>query len=311
MLAKACPFYYNTGMNRLPFEKRLRALNMLVEGSSMRSVSRTVGVSVNTVNRLLVAAGQACAEYHDQTVRDVAARHIECDDIWSFCYAKDSHLVTALAPPPEAGSVWTWTALDTDSRSIISWLLGDRGFDTAIEFMADLRSRVINRPQITTDGLWAYEEAVDRAFGRDVDFAQLVKEFSRADSDEGGLRSQQYVSGSRKIARSGNPNLDWASTSLVERHNLTMRMCIRRFSRKTNGFSKKFENHRHALALYFVWYNFCRPHMTLNERHGYDVTPAMEAGLTSYPHGLDWLVKLVEGKYPQPGPRGPYRRKGQ
>ena len=197
--------------------------------------------------------------------------------------------------------MWTWTALDTDSKLIVSWMVGSRDADTGIEFMDDLRSRLANRVQLTTDGHRAYLEAVEGAFGGAVDYAQLVKLYGKAGEEEERRYSPSVCVGTRKAVVVGSPNLAEASTSLVERHNLTMRMSLRRFTRLTNAFSKKLENHCHALALYFVWYNWMRPHMSLG------MTPAMAAGLTDHVYSKEWLSDLVSAQYPKLGPRGPYR----
>ena len=255
-------------MNRLPRDKRKAILSLLVEGASLRSITRIVGVSINTVTKLLVDAGTVAAAHHDAAVRGVRAKHIQADEIWSFCYAKDKNVEGAKAAPEGAGDVWTWTALDTDSRLIVSYTVGARGEVTAGAFMRDLRARIAGPVQISTDGLNVYPEAVIRAFGPSADYAQLV-----------------YAT---KTAISGEPAMDDVSTSYVERQNLTMRMSMRRFTRKTNGFSKKLENHLHMLRLYFLHYNFLRVHRSLR------VTPAMEAGLADRLLDLDWLVDRLE-----------------
>ena len=274
-------------MNRLPLAKRATILQLLVEGSSMRSTSRITGVSINTVAKLLVDAGRACAAFHEEHVVEVPARLVQCDEIWSFCYAKRRNVGNAVAAPDGAGDVWTWTALDPDSKLIVSWLVGSRDADTGIEFMDDLRGRLANRVQLTTDGHRAYLEAVEGAFGGDVDYAQLVKIYGKAEEEAERRYSPPVCIGTRKAVVVGSPDLAEASTSLVERHNLTMRMSMRRFTRLTNAFSKKLENHCHALALYFVWYNWVRPHKSLG------MTPAMAAGLAMQPYTWDWLVGLI------------------
>jgi IS1 family transposase len=291
-------------MNKLPLTKRVQILSMLVEGSSMRSISRVVGVSINTVTKLLVDAGTACAAYHDEHVRGVTASRIQCDEIWSFCYAKAKNVARAKAAPGDAGDVWTWSALDSDSKLVVSWLVGGRDSDYAIEFMDDLRSRLENRVQLTTDGHKAYLEAVEGAFGGDVDYAQLVKLYGEP-KEKGPERkySPSVCLGARKTAVEGNPDPACVSTSHVERHNLTMRMSMRRFTRLTNAFSKKVENHCHALALYFVWYNFCRIHKSLR------VTPAMAAGVTDTLRDMEWIAGLIDAVAPKPGRRGPYRKR--
>ena len=256
----------------------------------MRSISRVVGVSINTVTKLLVDAGEACQEYHDVAVRDVHARRVECDEIWSFCYAKEKTVAHAAAAPNGAGDVWTWTGIDRDSKLILSWAVSPgRGSEYAIELMDDLRSRLADRVQLTTDGHRAYLEAVEGAFGGDVDFAQLVKIYGPTQEAHQGRYSPAACLGATKTPVVGNPDRDSISTSIVERHNLTTRMSLRRFTRLTNAFSKKIENHHHAVALYTVWYNFCRPHKSLKGD-----TPAMAAGLAEEPRELVWIVDLIE-----------------
>lgn len=292
-------------MNKLPTHKRAMILNMLIEGMSMRSISRTVGVSINTVTKLLVEAGEACAAYHDVTVRNVNARQVQCDEIWSFCYAKDKNVKTAKAAPEGAGDVWTWTAIERDHKMILSYEVGDRSGATAIEFMDDLRSRLANRVQLTTDGHKAYLEAVEGAFGGDVDYAMLIKLYGDATGTRGHERkySPAECTGARKEMISGYPVKELVSTSHVERQNLTMRMGMRRFTRLTNGFSKKLENHLHMLSLYFVHYNFVRIHKSLK------MTPAMAAGVSDTLHDMEWIVGLIDAAVPAPKPRGPYRKK--
>lgn len=290
-------------MNKLPVSKRIQILSMLVEGMSMRSVSRIADVSINTVTKLLVDAGNACAKYHDEHVREVKASRVQCDEIWSFCYAKKKNVPAAKAAPEGAGDVWTWTALDSDSKLIVSYLVGGRDSDYAIEFMDDVRKRLANRVQLTTDGHRAYLDAVEGAFGGDVDYAQLVKLYGKSPESAKGRYSPAECQGAIKTPRSGKPDYKHISTSHVERQNLTMRMCMRRFTRLTNGFSKKLENHIHMLSLYFVHYNFCRIHKTLK------VTPAMEAGLTNTVHDMEWIVGLIDENAPTPKKRGPYKKR--
>ncbi len=291
-------------MNKLPTYKRVMILNMLIEGMSMRSISRTVGVSINTVTKLLVEAGEACAAYHDTTVRNVGSTHVECDEIWSFCYAKGKNVPTAKAAPDGAGDVWTWTAIDADSKMILSYEVGDRSAETAHEFMFDLRNRLSNRVQLTTDGHKAYLSAVEDAFGADVDYAMLVKMYGEL----GGKSAERKYSpagftGSRKEAVMGQPVKELVSTSYVERQNLSMRMGMRRFTRLTNGFSKKLENHLNMLSLYFVHYNFVRIHKTLK------MTPAMAAGVSDTLRDTAWIVGLIDARAPEPAKRGPYKKR--
>jgi len=289
-------------MNKLPLAKRVQILHMLCEGSSMRSISRVAGVSINTVTKLLVDAGSACQAYHDERVRGLRSERVQCDEIWSFCYAKARNVQAAKGAPEEAGDVWTWTALDADSKLIVSWLAGGRDAGYAHEFMQDVADRIDSRVQLTTDGHKPYLEAVEGAFGANVDYAQLVKLYGQA--PEGQRRySPPVCLGARKNAVEGKPDPKHVSTSYVERQNLTMRMAMRRFTRLTNGFSKKLENHTHALALYFVWYNFCRIHKTTK------VTPAMAAGVTDTLRDVEWIVSLIDEAAPQPGPRSPYKKR--
>ena len=291
-------------MNKLDINKRIIILNMMVEGISMRSISRTVGVSINTVSKLLVEAGEACAKFHDENVRNVNAKRVQCDEIWSFVYAKDKNVKAAKTAPDGAGDVWTWTALDADSKMILAYQIGDRSSATAVEFMDDLRARLANRVQLTTDGHKAYLEAIEGAFGGDVDYTQLVKMYG----DLGGKTAQCKYSpaectGILKRDVEGNPNKAHVSTSYVERQNLSMRMGMRRFTRLPNAFSKKLENHLHMLSLYFVHYNFVRIHQSLK------VTPAMEAGLSDTLHDMEWIVGLIDANAPEPKKRGSYKKR--
>lgn len=294
---------YIMGMNKLDIKTRITILNLLVEGSSMRSISRITGVSINTVTKLLEDAGRACAAYHDATVRNVKAQHVQCDEIWSFVYAKDKNVAEAKAAPDGAGDVWTWTAIDRDSKMILAFEVGDRSGATALDFMTNLRARLATRVQLTTDGHKAYLEAVEGAFGGDVDYAMLVKLYGDATGQKGHEKkySPAECTGARKELISGYPVKEMVSTSHVERQNLTMRMGMRRFTRLTNGFSKKLENHLHMLSLYFVHYNFVRMHKTLK------MTPAMAAGVTDTLHDMTWLVGIIDAAAPKPGPRGPYK----
>lgn len=256
----------------------------------MRSITRITGVSINTVTKLLVDAGRACAEFHDEAVRNVKVQRVQCDEIWSFCYAKASHVLGAKAAPVRAGDAWTWTALDADSKLIISWLVGPRVKEAARAFLHDLSMRLGTSPvQITTDGLTAYVGPMWETFGESVDFAQLIKLYGPA--PEGQHRySPPPCLGAIKQPVYGDPDPNFISTSFVERQNLTMRMQMRRFTRLTNGFSKKFENHCHALAIYFAFYNWMRIHKTLR------VTPAMAAGLTDKLMGWADVVRMIDNR---------------
>ena len=285
-------------MNKLPTAKRAKIIRMLVEGISLRAISRVEDVSINTVSKLLVEAGEACIDFHNNSVRNVNAKRVQVDEIWQFCYAKEKNVSEAKAAPEGAGDTWTWTALDSDSKLIVSWLLGERDQRSAYHFIADLAERLAGRVQLTSDGLRLYRSAVEAVFGSDVDYAQLVKIFGAP--TEGEKRySPATCQGAARSQVQGRPDPDHISTSYVERHNLTMRMSMRRFTRLTNAFSKKLRNHALALALYFVHYNFCRIHKTIR------VTPAMEAGLDNLPRDAEWIVGLVDAAAPKPAKPGP------
>jgi IS1 family transposase len=292
-------------MNKLPLKTRVQILAMLVEGSSMRSISRITGVSINSVTKLLEDAGRACAAYHDENVIGVRAQQVQCDEIWSFCYAKQKNVATAKAAPEGAGDVWTWTAIDSESKMILSYEVGDRSSATAFEFMDDLSRRLANRVQLTTDGHKAYLEAVEGVFGADIDYAMLVKLYGEPAGKKTSERrySPAECVGARKEWISGEPDKALVSTSHVERHNLTMRMGMRRFTRLTNGFSKKIGNHLHMLSLYFVHYNFCRMHKSLR------MSPAMAAGVASDLRDVEWIVSLIDARAPKPAPRGPFGKR--
>jgi IS1 family transposase len=288
-------------MNQLPLAKRIDILNMLCEGSSMRSISRVQDVSINTVTKLLVDAGTACAAFHDTTVRNVKARKIQCDEIWAFCYAKQQHVPSAKSPVEGAGDVWTWTAIDADTKLIVSWLVGNRDGDTAAVFIKDLKARLANRVQLTTDGHKAYLQAIETAFGADIDYAMLIKLYGQSEDPERRYSPAECI-GIEKRPITGAPVDSDISTSYVERHNLTTRMSCRRFTRLTNAFSKKLENHGHTVSLFTVWYNFVRIHTTIR------MTPAMAAGVTQTLWSMDDLAALVDANY-QPQKRGPYKKR--
>lgn len=290
-------------MNRLSKEQRTKVIAALVEGNSLRATARICGVVLNTVLKLLPQIGQACLDYQDRTLRNLTSKRIQCDEIWSFCYAKARSAPAPMKEAGRAGDVWTWTALDSDSKLIVSWMVGDRDANTGITFMEDVKLRVADRVQLTTDGHKVYLESVRRAFGEEVDFAQLVKIYG-ATPDTGPQR--KYSPGEclgctgKKV--SGNPDARHVSTSYVERQNLTMRMSMRRFTRLTNAFSKKVENHCFALALYFYHYNFCRIHKTLR------TSPAQAAGLTSELLSMEHLCAIMDAAE-APKKRGPYKTK--
>ena len=278
---------------------------MLCEGQSIRGISRIMGVSKNTIAKLLADAGQVCAEYHDEQVRDVKAARIQCDEIWSFTYAKQKNVAKAKEAPEWAGDTWTWTAIDAESKLIVSYLVGGRDSEYAMAFMDDVAKRLANRVQMTTDGHKAYLEAVEGAFGCDIDYAQLVKMYGNAPESMKGRYSPAECTGIRKTRIEGDPDRKHVSTSYVERQNLTMRMHMRRFTRLTNAFSKKVENHAYAVALHFMYYNFVKIHSTLK------VTPAMAAGITDRLWEIEDIVKLLESKEAETAPkkRGPYKTK--
>ena len=293
----------NNGMNKLPLAKRVQILSMLCEGSSMRSISRVAEVSINTVYKLLAEAGPVCTRFHDATVHGVASQRIQCDEAWAFCYAKQKNVAGAKAAPEGAGDVWTWTALDAESKLILSWAVGGRDAGYALALMDNLRSRITTRVQLTTDGHRAYLEAVEEAFGADIDYGMLVKLYGAETGGQGHERkySPSECIGARKQTITGNPDPKHVSTSYTERHNLTMRMSMRRFTRLTNAFSKKVDHHCDALALYFVFYNFVRIHKTLR------MTPAMAAGISDRLWSMDDIVALIDEAEGEPKKRGTYK----
>jgi IS1 family transposase len=295
---------YNGRMaNVLPLAKRVQILNLLCEGSSMRSISRVVGVSINTVTKLLEDAGETCLDLHDQLVTHVQAKNVQADEIWSFCYAKQRNVKNAKAAPAEAGDVWTWTALDSDSKLIISYMASGRTSSAAEAFMSDVARRITGRVQLTTDGFNAYPNAVRVAFGKNVDFAQLVKTYA---TPKGAGPERRYsppvCTGAHKMPVSGNPDPDKISTSHVERANLTMRMGMRRFTRLTNAHSKKYANHLYALALFFMHYNFVRQHKA------HKLSPAMAAGITDRLWSMEDIAERIDIRVNQPKERGPYKK---
>jgi IS1 family transposase len=276
-------------MNRLPIEKRSQILHLLVEGSSLRAASRIADVSINTVYKLLIDAGEACAAYHDEHVRGVAAKRVQCDEIWSFIYAKQKNVATAKRRDLAYGDVWTWVAIDAETKLVLSYLVGDRDAEYAMALMDDLRQRVTTRLQLTTDGHSPYLQAVEEAFGADIDYAMLVKMYGMPPAEAEAARrySPSECIGTQKRKVTGNPDPKHVSTSYVERQNLTMRMAMRRFTRLTNAFSKKIENHAHAVALHYMHYNFVRIHRSLR------VTPAMAAGASDRLWSIEDIAELA------------------
>jgi IS1 family transposase len=286
-------------MNRLSKEQQIRVVSALVEGNSIRATVRMTGVAKNTVIKLLLGLADACAGYHDRCVRDLRVRRLQCDEIWNFVGAKAKNA----SPEKKAegwGDTWTWTALDADTKLCVSYLVGGRDLGWAREFMQDCASRISNRVQITTDGHRAYLEAVEDAFGADIDYAQLQKIYGAPSENETRYSPARCIGCDMKVV-SGNPDPKHVSTSYVERQNLSMRMSIRRFTRLTNAFSKKVEHHAAAVALWFAYYNFCRVHQTLR------VTPAMEAGISDHVWGIEELIALLPE--PKPTKRGPYEKR--
>jgi IS1 family transposase len=274
-------------MNRLSTAERARIVSCLVEGNSLRATARMTGFARMTIEKLLRELGAACAHYHDEHLRNLPCKRIQCDEIWSFCYAKRKNVTPKIrAAHPDAGDVWTWTAIDADSKLCVSWFIGDRSFESGYTFISDLASRVKNRVQLTTDEHRAYLTAVEDNFA-EVDYAMLHKLYSTPTSDASRYSPATCIGTHCKIMR-GDPDPKHISTSYVERQNLTMRMHMRRFTRLTNAFSKKIENHAHSVALHFMYYNFGKVHQTLR------VTPAMEAGVADHV----WSIEEIAGILP-------------
>lgn len=275
-------------MNKLSTSDRVRVISALVEGNSLRGTARMTGVARMTVEKLLRDLGAACATYHDAHVCGLNVARLQVDEIWSFVGAKQKNVPEEKFH--EWGDVWTWTAIDADSRLIVSYAVGPRTQPMASEFLYDLKSRLTGRPQLTTDGWTYYPEAVERVFGSDVDYAILEKQYAQPPTAKAAAQrySPARFIGARRVTLSGSPNKRHISTSYVERQNLTMRMHMRRFTRLTNAFSKKIENHAHAVALHFMYYNFCKIHST------HRVTPAMQAGVSDHVWELSELVDLLD-----------------
>ena len=276
-------------MNKLSIEQRAQILTMLVEGNSMRSVSRIANVSINTVTKLLVDAGIVCAEYQAEHLVNLNSKRVQCDEIWSFCYSKEKNVAPEDKGMLGYGDVYTWTAIDADSKLAISWLVGRRDYEYAEAFISDLASRLSERVQLTSDGYGCYINAVEKAFGGAIDYAMLVKIYGDDSNAQKRYTPAPFIN-AEKRTMAGNPDVKHISTSFVERQNLTMRMGMRRFTRLTNGFSKKIDNLAHAVALHFMHYNFVRIHKTLK------TTPALEAGVTSKLWSMIDIVALIDAK---------------
>jgi IS1 family transposase len=272
-------------MNKLPIQKRAQILQMLAEGNNLRATSRMADVAYNTVLKMVSLAGQACAQYQDKVFQNLTCKKLQVDEIWAFVYSKAKNVPEGMEG--QAGDVWTWVAIDADTKLVPAWMIGGRDGESAKMFISDLASRLANRVQLTSDGLKAYVEAVEDAFGTDIDFAQLVKIYG--ENVEGQKRySPAECVGTRKEVIRGNPNPKHVSTSYVERQNLTIRMQSRRFTRLTNAFSKKVENHSHGVAFHFMNYNFARIHKSLR------VTPAMAAGVTDHVWTFEEIAALMD-----------------
>jgi IS1 family transposase len=274
-------------MNRLPLERRAQVLEMLAEGNGIRATSRMADVAFNTVVKLLLDVAGACEQYQDRALRWLKSRRIQCDEIWAFVYAKAKNVPEEHAGELGYGDVWTWTAIDADTKLVPSWAVGRRDAFTAHAFMLDLADRLAHRVQLTTDGNRAYLEAVEGAFGSEIDCAMLVKVYGADPAADQTRYSPAKCIGTMSQRITGNPDMAKVSTSYVERANLTMRMSMRRFTRLTNAFSKKLDNHKAAVAFYFMWYNFARIHQTLR------VTPAMEAGVADHVWSAEEIARLA------------------
>jgi len=285
-------------MNRLDTKTRRQIVAALVEGCSIRSICRMTGVAKGTVLKLVRDLGEACSDYQDKTLRGLRCERVQCDEIWSFCYAKDRNVPRSMEGQPGVGSVWTFTAIDADSKLMLSYFVGDRDMQTACRFMLDVASRIENKIQLTTDGFAAYRHAVGLAFDGEIDYAMLIKKYGNGPADAGRYSPPVVLETEPHVIR-GYPDADHISTSYIERANLTMRMNMRRFTRLTNAFSKRVAMHEHAVALHFMHYNFCRVHQTIK------TTPAMAAGIADHVWTLDEVIGLIHEK-----PAGKFRRIG-
>jgi IS1 family transposase len=278
-------------MNRLSLERKTQVIKVLCEGNSIRSTARITGTAINTAAKLLREVGAACMDYQDKAMRNLNCKKLQCDEIWSFVYAKDKNVPEEHNGEFGYGDVWTFTAIDADTKLVPAWLAGLRNAGCAYAFANDLRARMANRVQVTTDGHHMCLEALEHAFGADIDYGMIVKLYGSEPEGEKRYSPAKCISATRQVVQ-GNPDYDAISTSYVERQNLTMRMNMRRFTRLTNAFSKKLENHEYALALYFMHYNFARSHKTLS--NPYPKSPAMAAGITNHIWTAEEIVKLAK-----------------
>lgn len=287
-------------MNRLPIEKRVQIINLLVEGMSMRAVSRVADVSINTVTKLLEEVGAACLDYQDKAMRKLNCRRVQCDEIWAFCNMNAKNVPPELKGILGYGDVYTWVAVDADTKLVPCWHVDTRDAQAAAEFIDDLAGRLAHRVQLTTDGHGAYLSAVADSSNGHIDYAMLVKQYGDAPAHEASRKySPRAFQGCHKQTISGYPDVEHISTLFVERQNLTMRMHMRRFTRLTNGFSRKVENLAHAVSLHYCFYNFAKVHKTLR------VTPAMEAGIADHVWAIEEIVRLAPE--PEAKKRGPYK----
>jgi len=277
-------------MNKLSLERKAQVIRTLCEGNSIRSTARITGTAINTVVKLLREVGAACLDYQNKTMHNLPCKKLQCDEIWSFVYAKDKNVPAQHNGEFGYGDVWTFTAIDADTKLVPAWLVGLRNEHSAYEFLNDLKNRLANKVQLTTDGHRMYYEAVNHVFGNDIDYAMLIKYYGNTQDEYGRYSPPRCTHAKAKLVN-GSPDMTKVSTSYIERQNLTMRMGMRRFTRLTNAFSKKLENHEYALALYFMHYNFARPHKTLT--NPYPKSPAMAAGLTNHIWTIEEIVGLV------------------
>lgn len=282
---------YNIGMNKLSIDRQAQIIKALVEGNSIRATCRMTDTAKGTVTRLLASVGAACAKYQDEHLKELPFANIQCDEIWSFCYAKQKNVPENKQDQYGYGDVWTFTAIDAETKLVPCWLVGLRNIECATEFINDLKDRLLNRVQLSTDGHKMYLEAVEYVYGSEIDYAQLVKRYKQDPEPERRYSPAKCIGAEKQIIQ-GNPDTKLISTSYVERQNLTMRMSMRRFTRLTNAFSKKIQNLEYAVALHFMYYNFARPHKSL--ANPYPQTPAMAAGIENHIWAVEDIVRLTD-----------------